>query len=197
MKTKFCRLPVMFMCILVAIVWPSSAHAQDYTDPDGLNTYMLVARVSPGFETKLAYRGGQEGARQRGEYLLNFAKICQQSGGQAPGYAMTEFRNTPQPNEARCELLHVVTAHTVNSIQEAYKKDVLDGINNMPQQLKEELRKVAVPEIESEVRIQVLSQLNSAKPPGREFSWLIVLIAAAVGAVVGAGTATAVPLLRK
>jgi hypothetical protein len=67
----------------------------------------------------------------------------------------------------------------------------------MPQQLEDELRKVAVPEIESEVRFQVLSQLNSAKPPVREFSWLIVLIASAVGAVVGAGTATAVTLLRK
>jgi hypothetical protein len=178
-------------------MWPSSARAQDYTDTDGFNTYMNVARLTPGFEGKLMYRGGPEGEKQRYEYLLNFTKICQQGGAQAPGYAMTEFRVTPPPTEARCELLRVVTAHTVNSIQDAYKKDVLDGINHMPEQLKKELREVAVPEIENEVRIQVLSQLNSTKPPGREFSWLIVLIAAAVGAVVGAGTATAVTLLRK
>jgi hypothetical protein len=197
MKTKFCCLWALFAYILVAIVWPSSAHAQDYTDPDGFNTYMYVARVTPGFETKLVYRGGQDGALQRYQYLLNFTKICQEGGGQAPGYAMTEFRVTPPSTEARCELLRVVTAHTVNSIQDAYKKDVLDGINHMPQQLKDELRRVAEPEIESEVRIQVLSQLSSAKPPGREFSWLLVLIAAAVGAVVGAGTATTVMVLRK
>ena|ERR1700728_976373 len=187
----------LLLCILVAIVWPSSARAQDYTDTDGFNTYMNVARLTPAFEGKLRYRGGQEGERQRNDYIAGFTKICQQGGGPAPGYALTEFRMTPPPTEARCQILNVVTAHTVNSIEDAYKKDVLDGINHMPQQLKDELRRVAVPEIESEVRIQVLSQLNSAKPEGRGFSWLIVLIAAAVGAVVGAGTATTVALLRK
>lgn len=157
-------------------------------DEDNMRTYLRVARISPHFQATL-------GTEKQG-FLEGLVAACESRGGIGlPTYGGGHSASVYQ---AKCDIVPVVTLQTVRNIQDDYKKDVLDGINNMPQQLKDELRKVAVPEIEDEVLRRALSELNQdqQKKPTSGFSWPMGLISALTGAIAGAAATLALLFWR-
>jgi hypothetical protein len=144
----------------------TNVFAQDSTDADGFRAYMYVARAKPDHVEWLS-KGG------RFSELQDYVKNCQSGKYVAP------------ERDKSCDLIPVVTMHIATSLQEAYKGKVLDAINNMPPQLKEELRRAAIPEIEADIRSQIMSQITMSNEPVRRFGWQTAMLSAACGAIFG------------
>lgn len=155
---------ILFLLFAAALLAPLGLFAQE---TDGYRAYHWVARAEPAW---LAW----EQKEGRGDIFALYAGQC--STGSRP---ISQFK------EMKCELIPVVTSHVAESLQDTYKKEVLDAVNHMPQQLKDELRKVAVPEIEAEMRNQLMSQIVQSKQQAPEFSMKTAILSALCGAVFG------------